>query len=192
MSYVSEFTSFVRLYPHPPTVEDGLSFWLGHRYHREILVRWPFCRYPQLIERSETFFRKHGGKSVFLARFTPGLRAFAPLVAGMLKMPVSRFYAANILSAFIWALLHVLPGVLLGGRVHSADDAPGRLAILVLVLGGVIWFTIRGVWIGFQRGLPVLQSHLDRLRYWAAMQANLNPPLTTELINEMRAADLPL
>ena len=32
---------------------DGLSFWLGQRYHREILLGWPLNRYPQFIERSE-------------------------------------------------------------------------------------------------------------------------------------------
>jgi membrane protein DedA with SNARE-associated domain len=39
-------------------IGDGLSFWLGHRYHEQILTRWPFRRYPQLIERSEAFFKK--------------------------------------------------------------------------------------------------------------------------------------
>ncbi len=36
-------------------VGDGLSFWLGHRYHREILLRWPLNRYPELIAGSEAF-----------------------------------------------------------------------------------------------------------------------------------------
>ncbi|WP_246094167.1 MULTISPECIES: DedA family protein [Mesorhizobium] len=93
-------------------VGDGLSFWLGYRYHREILQRWPLNRYPELIARSEAFFERHGGKSVFLARFTPGVRAFIPLVAGMLQMPARRFYYANIFSAFVWAPSHILPGEL--------------------------------------------------------------------------------
>jgi membrane protein DedA with SNARE-associated domain len=124
-------------------IGDGLSFWLGHRYHEQILTRWPFRRYPQLIERSEAFFKKHGGKSVFLARFTPGVRAFVPLVAGMLKMPVGRFYISNILSALIWAPLHILPGVALGAYVHSAGEAAVRLAILVAVLCFLVWLTTR-------------------------------------------------
>src|SRR4051812_4757901 len=33
---------------------DGLSFWLGQRYKREILLAWPLNRYPQFIDRSET------------------------------------------------------------------------------------------------------------------------------------------
>jgi membrane protein DedA with SNARE-associated domain len=35
-------------------VGDGLSFWLGQRYHREILLHWPLNRYPQFTDRSET------------------------------------------------------------------------------------------------------------------------------------------
>src|SRR5512132_1431940 len=36
-------------------IGDGLSFWLGQRYHREILSSWPLKQYPQLIARSELF-----------------------------------------------------------------------------------------------------------------------------------------
>jgi len=32
-------------------VGDGVSFWLGQRYHREILCSWPLNRYPRFIER---------------------------------------------------------------------------------------------------------------------------------------------
>lgn len=78
---------------------DGASFWLGHRYHEAILSRWPMNRHPELVKRSDAFFHRHGGKSVLFARFTPGVRAFIPLVAGMLRMPVWRFYIANVASA---------------------------------------------------------------------------------------------
>ena len=47
--------------------DDGLSFWLGRRYHRELLQRWPLNRYPQFIDRSEAFIKTEGGASVFLA-----------------------------------------------------------------------------------------------------------------------------
>ncbi|WP_204340079.1 DedA family protein [Rhizobium leguminosarum] len=76
-------------------VGDGLSFWLGHRYHREILGLWPLKRYPELVERSETIFKRHGNKSVLIARFAPGVRAFIPLLADMLGMSVRRFYAVK-------------------------------------------------------------------------------------------------
>jgi membrane protein DedA with SNARE-associated domain len=74
---------------------DGLSFWLGRRYHREILLRWPLNRYPQFIDRSEVFIKTYGGASVFLARFIAVVRAFVPLVAGILGMSSRQFYAVQ-------------------------------------------------------------------------------------------------
>lgn len=112
---------------------DGLSFWLGRRYHREILLRWPLNRYPQFIDRSEAFIRTYGGASVFLARFIAVVRAFVPLVAGILGMSSRQFYAVNILSALAWAPAHVFPGVLLGMALSLAGLSPGRLAILLIV-----------------------------------------------------------
>jgi membrane protein DedA with SNARE-associated domain len=112
---------------------DGLSFWLGRRYHREILLHWPLNRYPQFINRSEAFIQTYGGASVFLARFIAVVRAFVPLVAGILGMSSLQFYAVNILSALVWAPAHVFPGVLLGMALSFAGLSPGRLAILLIV-----------------------------------------------------------
>src|SRR4029453_16358814 len=111
---------------------DGLSFWLGQRYHREILLGWPLNRYPQLIERSEMFINRYGAASVFLARFIAVVRAFVPLVAGILRMPPRQFYAANILSALAWAPAHVFPGVLLGMAVSLAGAGAGQLTVLII------------------------------------------------------------
>jgi membrane protein DedA with SNARE-associated domain len=91
---------------------DALSFWVGHRYHGQALLIWPMKRYPQFIARSRAFISRYGVASVFLARFTAVVRAFVPLVAGVLNMPAGKFYAANVSSALVWATLHVFPGVL--------------------------------------------------------------------------------
>ena len=107
---------------------DALSFWLGRRYHRGTLLRWPLNRYPQFVSRSEAFFQRYGNFSVFLARFTPAVRAFVPLVAGIFQMRTDRFYIANVLSALVWAPLHVFPGVLVGTVFSMAGAAAGRLA----------------------------------------------------------------
>jgi membrane protein DedA with SNARE-associated domain len=53
--------------------------------------------------RSEAFIKRNGIASVFLARFTAVVRAFVPLLAGVLRMSPRHFYAANILSALVWA-----------------------------------------------------------------------------------------
>ncbi|TPK90107.1 MULTISPECIES: bifunctional DedA family/phosphatase PAP2 family protein [unclassified Mesorhizobium] len=141
-------------------VGDGLSFWVGHRYHREILERWPLNRHAELVVRSEAFFARHGDKSVFIARFTPGVRAFIPLIAGMLQMPVGRFYAANILSALVWAPSHILPAVFVGAAFGIFGAAAKPLAILVVLIAIVIWAMIHLVRFALRRG-PLLLSKIS-------------------------------
>src|SRR4029077_11437025 len=132
-------------------IGDGLSFWLGQRYHREILNSWPLNKYPHLIARSERFVTQYGVASVFLARFAPVVRAFVSLVSGILRMSSLQFYAANILSAFAWAPAHIFPGVLLGMAPNLAGLSPARLAILLIV--GLIAVSAAG---------RALRSYLNR------------------------------
>ena len=122
---------------------DGVSFWLGQRYHQEILLGWPLNRYPQFIGRSEAFINRYGVASVFLARFTAVVRAFVPLVAGILGMPPRQFYAANVLSALAWAPAHVFPGVLLALAISLAGASPGQLTLMIIAVliavSGAAW-----------------------------------------------------
>jgi membrane protein DedA with SNARE-associated domain len=119
---------------------DGLSFSLGYRYHREILRGWPLNRFPQLIDRSAQFIRRYGIASVFLARFTAVVRAFVPMVAGILRMPSRHFYVANVLSALVWAPIHVFPGVLAGMAISLAG--PHRAELGLFVLGALVFISI--------------------------------------------------
>lgn len=148
-------------------VGDGVSFWLGHRYRGEILGRWPLSRYPELIERSEAFFKRHGDKSVFIARFAPGVRAFIPILAGMLAMPMRRFYAVNIASALVWATSHILSGVLFGAtfRVLGAAAKPAAILLAVLfVVGWAVWSLLRWT---LRRAVPLADAGITKLRHWA-------------------------
>ena len=135
-------------------VGDGLSFWVGHSYRREILETWPFNRYPEVISRSQAFIDRHGDKSIFLARFTPGVRAFIPLLAGMLGMSASRFYAANIVSALAWAPLNVLPGVIVGESLDLLGAAAKPLGILLVLLIILAWIILHAVRFTLRCGAP--------------------------------------
>ncbi|QND44531.1 phosphatase PAP2 family protein (plasmid) [Rhizobium lusitanum] len=148
-------------------VGDGLSFWLGHRYHREIVSLWPLNRYPELIERSEAFFKRHGDKSVFIARFAPGVRAFIPLLAGMLGMSARRFYVVNITSALVWAPSHILPGVFVGAAFSALGGAAKPLAVLFIILIAACCLTWRlGRWI-LRHAVPLLDLGIAEMRRWA-------------------------
>jgi membrane protein DedA with SNARE-associated domain/membrane-associated phospholipid phosphatase len=140
---------------------DGLSYELGRV--REARIRaWPlFRRYSQAIARGEAFLASHGGKSILLARFVAPVRAFVPLLAGFGHMPRSRFYTVNILSALLWAPVHILPGVLFGVSLHVAEAVSGRLAVIVLLLAAVVWVVVWLVTIGLRFAVPWVQRLRD-------------------------------
>lgn len=145
---------------------DGFAFWLGYRYREQVLRLWPFRRHPEIISKGTAFFDRHGAKSVLLARFTPPVRPFVPLVAGIVHMPMLRFYVANALSALAWAPAHIFPGVLLGASLALAGAVAGRLAVLLILLAGTLWAMVLLVRLVLRWGLPRLDAGLSRLWRW--------------------------
>lgn len=113
---------------------DGFSWWVGHRWRDRVAGLWPFSRHPRLIADGQRFFARHGGKSILIARFTPGVRAIVPVVAGASGMPARRFLVANVGSALVWAPAHVLPGALAGLGLGLAGHVSTRLLVLALGL----------------------------------------------------------
>lgn len=65
--------------------------------------------------RAQAFYEKYGGKAIFLARFVPIVRTFAPFVAGIGKMNYSKFWLYNVSGAFCWVFGFLLAGYLFGG-----------------------------------------------------------------------------
>lgn len=117
-------------------VGDSLSYFIGRYYKTRIHKIWPFRKYPHWLAKGETFFRKHGGKSVIIGRFFGPARSMVPLIAGTLNMSVGRFLLAAIPSASIWAIGYMVPGILLGAI--SLELPPGLafefiVAILVVI-----------------------------------------------------------
>ena len=124
---------------------DGLSFWLGRLNRGRLHERWPFVRRSHWLDRGEQFFVRHGGKSIFIARFIGPLRPVVPLVAGSLGMPPATFVPRMLVACALWAPLMLLPGAIFGESLALAAEFGGRLTLLLLVLvvGGwlLIWLT---------------------------------------------------
>jgi len=129
---------------------DGTAYLAGHRSQREILNVWPLTNYPGVVAQSEAFFNRWGALAVFFARFVPPIRAFVPITAGALGMPPMKFYGVNIPAILVWALAHVLPGVLAITALHEYAGLPrhhgiGKHLWMLAVLGGAAVVAF-GVW----------------------------------------------
>jgi undecaprenyl-diphosphatase len=66
------------------------------------------------LARVERYFEAHGGKTVFVGRFGPGLRSMTPLFAGVTRMKYYRFLPYNLAAAVVWAVSYSLVGYIFG------------------------------------------------------------------------------
>ncbi len=121
---------------------DAFSYELGRSHEARIRAWRVFQRHTEALARGERFIHRRGGKSVLLARFAAPVRAFVPLLAGFAHMPRLRFYAVNVLSALVWAPVHILPGVLFGASLQVAEAVSERLAVILLLLVFLLWFAV--------------------------------------------------
>jgi membrane protein DedA with SNARE-associated domain/membrane-associated phospholipid phosphatase len=146
---------------------DQISFWAGRFFGDRLRLMWPLNRFPQLVERGEQFVKSHGGKSIALGRFVPGVKAVVPGIVGMLGMGELYFLAVNLSSAIVWTTLHLLPGILIGQGLALAGELSGRLAIVMLEL--VVLLVIAGWAIRlFAAVLSPYRNHLlERISTWA-------------------------
>lgn len=109
---------------------DSFSYWLGTKgttFFKEE-SRWLKRAH---LEKGEQFFKKHGGKSVFLGRFIGLLRSIIPFIAGLSKMNKWQFLLWNVASGFLWATAHLLLGYFFGGVLNVIETWSTRVGIFV-------------------------------------------------------------
>lgn len=94
---------------------DAVNYAIGKRVGPRIFSR-PSSRLlnQEHLKRAQSFYERYGGKTIFLARFVPIIRTFAPFVAGIGRMSYRRFAAFNVVGGTVWVLLFLLAGYFFG------------------------------------------------------------------------------
>lgn len=124
---------------------DTISYYLGHYFKDRIHKIWPFNKMKPALDKAEIFLNKHGGVSIFIGRFTGPIRAFIPVLAGMLNMSPLRFFPINIASACLWAPAYMLPGILIG--LASTELSPRATTHALFNLFLLFLLTWISVWL---------------------------------------------
>ncbi len=162
---------------------DAASYALGYTFSERLTEVWPFRRYPHWLDYGQDYFAKHGGKSVIIGRFFGPLRSIIPVIAGILRMNGWHFLLANIISGIGWAILYVMPGVLIGEASNElSSESATRLFIFTLILLVTAWlFTQAMKWL-FLHANNLLHTQLLKIWSWsrkhpriAALLKNLTP-----------------
>lgn len=121
-------------------VSIGYAF--GKRWGRKLFQR-PDSRFfkHENLEKAQSFYQKHGGKTIVLARFIPIVRTFAPIVAGIAEMNYAKFMFYNLVGGALWTVSLTLSGYWLGTKVQNVDQyilPIVGIIIILSVLPGII------------------------------------------------------
>lgn len=113
---------------------DSVNYSIGHYLgERAYNIKWIKKEY---LDKTHAFFEKHGGKAIFLARFVPIVRTFAPFVAGIGKMSYGYFITYNIVGGISWVLIFTLLGYFFGNLEFVKKNF--ELVIIVIILISVL------------------------------------------------------
>lgn len=125
---------------------DNTNYWIGRLSGPRIFRRDDSLFFKKAyVDRAHDFYARYGSKTVFIARFVPIVRTFAPLVAGVGRMDYRTFLTFSVLggTTWIWGMLSF--GYFLGQYV------PGVARHIELVIIGVIFVSILPGIIGWRR-----------------------------------------
>ena len=121
---------------------DTVNYWIGHYLgDRAYNIKWIKKEY---LDRTHAFFEKHGGKTIFLARFVPIVRTFAPFVAGMGRMSYRYFFSYNVFGGIVWVLLFTLLGYFFGNNpVVKQNFELVIIAIILISIVPALWEALK-------------------------------------------------
>lgn len=115
---------------------DTANYWIGHYMGERVFSEKIRFIKREHLERTQKFYEKHGGKTIFLARFIPIIRTFAPFVAGIGRMRYGYFLTYNFVGGLVWTALFVFGGYFFGNLPFVQDNF--SLIIIAIIVISVI------------------------------------------------------
>ncbi|TSC67425.1 MAG: membrane-associated protein [Parcubacteria group bacterium Gr01-1014_73] len=85
-------------------------------------------------EKAQLFYEKHGPPAIFLARFIPIVRTFAPIAAGVGQMKYRTFVVFNVVGGFVWSVGFIFLGYFLGRAVPGIDQYILPIVLLIIII----------------------------------------------------------
>ncbi|HEY4086036.1 MAG TPA: VTT domain-containing protein [Bryobacteraceae bacterium] len=119
---------------------DNLGYFLGYHAGPRVFSR-PKSRFfhPDQIKRTHAFYEKYGARAIMYARFIPIVRSCTPFIAGVARMPYSRFLIFSLLGGSIWIVAVTALGAQLGQvELVRKNFEKVVLGIIVLSLAPVV------------------------------------------------------
>ncbi|BBG65429.1 membrane-associated phospholipid phosphatase [Hydrogenimonas sp.] len=143
---------------------DLVNYRLGRR-HGAALLQKPWLHLPEeALEKSRKFLNTHGAKSLFFARFIPGLKESVSFLAGSMKMDRGKFLFWDFLGAVGWSLEFIGIGFLFSTSLALAQLWLSRTVTTIAVFTFLLFLLYLLKRFVVQNG-PAAKTVLSALRH---------------------------
>ncbi len=106
---------FLAILPLAAILGDNVNYWIGNKFGEKVFNKTNSRFFNKKnLEKAHAFYDKYGGIAITICRFAPILRTFVPFVAGMVKMPFTKFTFYNVLGGLLWTTIFLLLGYFFG------------------------------------------------------------------------------
>jgi membrane-associated protein len=113
-------------------IGDTVNYWLGRFLGKKMLRSRYIPINDSHIEKTNAYFARYGGKTIFFAKFIPIVRTFAPFVAGVGKMPYRKFLTYNFSGGLVWVSFFTFAGYFFGNIPFIKENF--SVAVIVIIL----------------------------------------------------------
>ena len=116
-------------------VGDNVGYAFGKKVgHKFFQKEDSFFFHKDNVVKARVFYEKYGGKTIILARFIPGVRTLAPIIAGIGEMHYRTFFIFNLIGGVLWSIGLTLVGYYLGSIIPGIDKYILPIVGVIIIL----------------------------------------------------------
>jgi membrane protein DedA with SNARE-associated domain/membrane-associated phospholipid phosphatase len=124
---------------------DTTSFFIGRKLGRGFILRHgPKVKIDEArLEQVESYFERHGGKTILIGRFIGLVRALAPFVVGSSGLAYRRFIPYSVIGCGLWATTFCVLGYIFWQSFDQVAEIAGKATFgfgltVAVIVGGVL------------------------------------------------------
>ena len=119
-------------------IGNAVGYYFGRRVGAELYKRPDsFFFKKKHLEATQSFYERHGGKTLLLGRFLPIIRTFAPILAGVIHIDAKKFMLYNVAGALAWIGSVAGIGYFLGAKFPQTKDYLGYIVIGLIIITSI-------------------------------------------------------
>ena len=120
---------------------NGTGYWFGGRWGKKLYQRPDGLLFKRkYLEATERYYQKNGGKTLVIGKFLPYVRTLAPIIAGVIRVPLFKFWVYSVVGSLLWVLSLTSLGYFLGIQFPWIKEYIEWIAVLFMIIASLAVF----------------------------------------------------